>query len=193
MAQHQVMLDLETLGTRPGCAILAIGAVHFGTGPDFPAATRETFYTVINTQSCTKRYGLKVCPKTEQWWRGQSDGARKVLEEARACKVGLREALVNFDAWLNSIGGNKNSLRIWGNGADFDNPIITACYDVCDMEPPWQFWNNRCFRSLRNLPGLPVRRKKVAAHHALQDAVDQASEAVEILKTISFGKQATLL
>ena len=190
MPEANVMLDLETLGTRAGCAILAIGAVRFGT--DMPAVTGETFYTVVNTASCVSRYGLKVDPKTEQWWRGQSDGARKVLQEARECRVGLREALVNFDAWLNTQG-NKNTLRIWGNGADFDNPIITACYDVCGMEPPWQFWNNRCFRSLRNLPGLPARKKKVAAHHALQDAVDQANEAVEILKTISFGKQAQLL
>ena len=189
MPEVNIMLDLETLGTRAGCAILAIGAVRFGT--DLPIPTGENFYTVVNTRSCVERYRLKVDPKTEQWWRGQSDGARKVLQEARECKVGLREALVNFDAWLNTQG-NKNTLRIWGNGADFDPPIIIACYDVCDMEPPWQFWNNRCFRSLRNLPGLPPRKKRVASHHALQDAVDQAVEAVEILKKLRFNEQTAL-
>lgn len=30
-----VMVDLETLGTRPGCKILSIGAVEFGVGPDY--------------------------------------------------------------------------------------------------------------------------------------------------------------
>ena len=42
--QHQdVMVDLETWGTKPGCAIISIGAVSFG-----PDGLGEEFYTALD-------------------------------------------------------------------------------------------------------------------------------------------------
>jgi DNA polymerase III epsilon subunit-like protein len=38
-----VMIDLETLGRRPGCAILSIGAVEFG-----PAGLGRELYIVLD-------------------------------------------------------------------------------------------------------------------------------------------------
>ena len=45
---QNVMIDLETLGRRAGCAILSIGAVAF----DLKQGLGEEMYVVVNRQSC---------------------------------------------------------------------------------------------------------------------------------------------
>ena len=174
---EDVMLDLETLGQAPGCAILSIGAIAFS--PEH--GTGRHFYEVVNTRSCCDRYGLTKDPGTMKWWDGQDSEARKVLAEAEASKVGLADALLRFTAFCKHFNGNN--LRIWGNGSDFDNAIIAHCYGVTGQPLPWRFWNSRCFRTLRHLAG-DTKRGKVARHNALQDAVDQANVAIELMKRI---------
>ena len=44
-----VSLDLETLGTRPGCAILSIGAIAFNPSTN---TLGPMFYEVVNRASC---------------------------------------------------------------------------------------------------------------------------------------------
>ena len=43
------MLDLETLGNKPGSVIASIGAVKFGDGKII-----DKFYRTINMQSCVR-------------------------------------------------------------------------------------------------------------------------------------------
>jgi hypothetical protein len=172
---HNVMIDTETLGQRAGCVVLSIGAVAFD--PD-AGTMGPGFYLVVNTASCKQR-GLYVDASTEHWWRGQSPEARKVLQEAAESKVGLGGALQELTKYLAQF--NRNRLCMWSQGADFDLPIIAHCYAVMDMPLPWNFWNNRCHRTLRALGKMP---KRLAAHNALTDAQDQAAEAMKVLKII---------
>lgn len=173
-----VMLDLETLGTRPGCAILSIGAVVFNRhsgelGPEF--------YMVVNRKSCAAK-GMKEDPLTLAWWNRQSAEARKVLEDAETAANGLGGALVQFTAFLQKFG--KRDLHIWGNGADFDQPILSACYDVAGYPAPWLFYNNRCYRTLRALGNVKAEHHHGVAHNALDDAKTQAHQAINILKKL---------
>lgn len=178
MRRH-VMLDLETLGTRPGCAILSIGAVEFN-----PASGKlgPEFYEVINRKSCAAK-GLHEDEKTIEWWNGRSDEARKILAEVETCPQGLGGALVKFSGWLQQFG--KKDLQVWGCGADFDQPIIAACFHVVSMPLPWMFYNNRCYRTLRaigNMKGEPPRHGTY--HHALDDAKTQAYNAITIAQKL---------
>ncbi|MHB0978446.1 MAG: 3'-5' exoribonuclease domain-containing protein [Minisyncoccota bacterium] len=55
-------------------------------------------------------------------------------------------------------------------------------YHALDMKQPWKFWNNRCYRTLKNMfPEVPFVRIGIA-HDALDDAKSQAEHAVAILK-----------
>lgn len=74
---NDVMLDLETLGTRAGCATLSIGSVGFST-----EGLGEEFYCEVNQASCAA-YGLFTEQSTLAWWNRQSPEARKVLEATR--------------------------------------------------------------------------------------------------------------
>jgi len=175
-----IMLDSETLGTRPGCVVLSIGAVAFGP----KGLLDDGFYIVVNRHSC-EVLGLHTAKSTLDWWSQQSREAQQVLLEADLPdrSHNLTEALAKFDEYVEKHGGKQ--VRMWGNGADFDNPIIGECYHAAGKPPRWGTYNNRCYRTLKNL--LPtVRYKREGTHHnALDDAKTQALHAVDLLNTLN--------
>lgn len=167
-----VMVDLETLGKGSTAVIVSIGAVEFG-----PEGLGREFYTLVNPESCTGA-GLKMDASTVMWWMKQSEEARHALgsEEAKP----LARALLDFYNWF-SVESN-----IWGNGAAFDNVILSNAYSAVCLKMPWGYTADRCYRTLR---ALRTDIKGVAlpgevAHNALADAKYQARHAVEILNAI---------
>lgn len=174
---EHVMIDLETLGRRAGCAILSIGAVAFDAkakelGPEL--------YTVVRLDSCEKA-GLHIDPDTIAWWEKQNPEAQKVLKQARAARGNkvLPKALEELNKYLSQFDLKK--VKVWGNGSDFDNAILTACYASIEKPLPWEFWNNRCYRTLKSLkPSIKMQRQGTY-HNALDDAKSQALHAIELL------------
>jgi len=185
---ENVMIDLETLGTRPGCTILSIGAVGFS--PESSVLHSAPFYSVISRASC-KNAGLHEDPQTVAWWSRQSEQARQVLNEANEwagekpenSDTSLFRVLWRFDRWLSQF--NLSDVKIWGNGSDFDNAILAAAYAALGMEQPWPFWNNRCHRTLKSLcPQVDIRRGTGTHHNALDDASAQADQAIRCLRVL---------
>lgn len=133
-----LMLDLETMGKRAGCAIVSIGAVEFNleTG-EFG----KEFYERVDLQSCLDS-GLFVEASTIYWWMQQNEKARQEL-----CKPAteLRSALVKFNTFLLPLG----EYQLWGNGARFDIAILEAAYFAAKIpQVPWKFRNERDVRTL---------------------------------------------
>ena len=76
---QNVMVDLETMGTRPGSVIVSIGAIEFD-----PQSARlgRTFYQTCSIKSAVD-VGLAMDPETVTWWLQQSEGARGELIKAK--------------------------------------------------------------------------------------------------------------
>ena len=168
-----VMVDLETLGTRPGAVIVSIGAVVFDAdGPD----NDLTFEERIDIDSCL-RCGLTVDGGTLEWWLRQNDRARAIFQ---AKGKPLTQALADFAGWLAALPGG---LRLWGNGASFDCALLAEAYRRAGwLELPWKYTAERCYRTLAALrPELP-KAKALVAHCALDDALAQAAHAATILR-----------
>jgi hypothetical protein len=165
---NAVMLDLETLGTEPGSVIVAIGAVRFNR-----LAVGKQFYIRVDAQSCMEA-GLKLDVSTVLWWLKQSDEARLEL-----CKEGvpLAAALQQFTGFLEA----DEDVEMWGNGAAFDNTLLAAAYKAMHLTPPWAFWNDRCYRTIRAL-NPEIKATRTGTHHnALDDARTQAEHLIAIL------------
>lgn len=164
-----IMLDLETLGNKPGAVIVAIGAVAFAGGQ-----VEESFYARINAESAVQA-GLKLDVSTVLWWMKQGDAARAELN-----KPGddLAIALEYFKDFV-----PKDAL-VWGNGSDFDNTILAAAYDACGLLLPWKFWNNRCYRTLKALRPEIKLVNTGTAHNALDDARAQALHLMQMFPEI---------
>lgn len=175
-----VMLDLETLGTRPGCTILSIGAVTF----DRDGIGISKFYTLIRRRSCAYA-GLHEDPATIAWWRKQPAEAANILDLAddSVLLYDLASALRDFDRWLFDCDG----VLMWGNGADFDNAILKEAYARCGyIELPWGIYNDRCYRTLKNLrPNITLVRNEADKHNAINDAEYQANHAIMLLNDLN--------
>lgn len=174
-----VMLDLETLGTSPGSVILSIGAVEF----DMAEGLGREFYTVINQMSCLQN-GLVTDSNTLAWWAQQSKEARQVLEDSRTSDIKLPDAMHLFNAFLERCG-DRTQIRVWGNGADFDNTLMIAAYKATAIKCGWKYHNNRCYRTLKETIGLPQSKREGTHHNALADAKHQATHALKIQKFLS--------
>lgn len=171
-----VMIDLETLGKRAGCKVMSIGAVVFGQ-----AGVSEThrFSAIISRHA--QPPGLHEDPETMEWWSRQNKEAYNRLFGDDAQGHAMPRVLASFSHWLNELDGE---VLVWGNGADFDNPILSAAYHACGMAQPWGAWNGRCYRTLKNLrPDIKLMRQGVH-HDALDDAISQAAHAADILNAV---------
>lgn len=170
MKYENVMIDLETMGVNNNAAIIAIGAVVF----DFEGNIGPTFYETIDLKSSVENGGV-IDPSTVLWWMRQSDEARKEFE-----REGLLEYVVleNFANYLMSFG---KGIKVWGNGTSFDNVILTNAYTRWVMETPWQYYNDRCYRTMRGLyPEIKMEREGTH-HNALADAISQAKHLQRIM------------
>lgn len=171
---HDIMVDLETLGTAPGCVILSIGAVAF----DEFGVSDEGFYRVVS-RGDAEACGLHVDPDTEAWWNDKPAAARAVLTDPEAMR--LKDALNAFTEFTRNCADGDYGVRIWGNGADFDLGILNAAYKVAGLRSPIRF-GGRCYRTVKNQYFDLKLVRSGTHHHALDDARSQAEHMVAICR-----------
>lgn len=176
MKKH-CMLDLETMGTTPGCAILSIGAVGFTDRGLFKGA-EYSFKRNVTLSSCLDA-GLRVDASTERWWSEQSAEARAALLDPEP--VVLFNALSDFHVWYHT----HKFEHIWSHGAAADIVWLEAAYRAAGLSLPWHYRDSRDTRTLWDLdPGLE-RTVPTVEHCALQDAAAQAEDVVKVLRVLA--------
>jgi hypothetical protein len=160
------MIDLETMATSTDAAILTIGAVKFDPfGKDIEEPAMDSFYVRVDVDSCDE-LGLAVSDDTLAWWANQSKEAQdEAFGEGK--RIHIRDA---FDQLYKFCWGAK---RVWSNGSCFDIVICETVYKKLNKAIPWSFWQVRDVRTAFDL-GINPNRPTVTAHHALQDAYNQA-------------------
>lgn len=170
---NNIMIDLETMGSGPDAAIIAIGAVPFDIEKQ---ELGEGFYVAVDLQSSVDMGGV-IDPQTVLWWMQQSDQARGEFKRPGAP---ISTGLFQFSSWIGGIG-QFNTRRVWGNGASFDNVILAGAYRRQKMTVPWQFWNERCYRTVKAMyPAIKMQRTGTY-HNALDDAESQARHLIAML------------
>lgn len=178
MTVKRVMIDLETLGVTAGCSILSIGAATF----DEHRGVGDPFYATISRKTC-RNAGLVEDADTLIWWHKQSEEARKVLT-ADHTTLPLGLALAQFHDYLSRF--HTSDVLVYGNGADFDLPILGRAFLACGFDLPWKAYNGRCYRTLKNQrPDVKLVRTPGTHHNALSDATAQAEHAIRILTELN--------
>lgn len=180
-----IMLDIETLGTKPGCKVLSIGLAYFDEGGVF--ATGE-LYPSLTSQTGSEERG------TLDWWDGQSDAAKVVFTNNilhGKSVADCADALTDFihKAKVHKSNGNADSIgkvNIWGNGATFDNAILAELFRAHGHRVPWNTFGDRCYRTILNtLPKVEPPHRHGVHHSAVDDAEHQANVLIATLKNAS--------
>lgn len=178
MTKPHVMIDLETLGTKPGSVILSIGAVKFDpmagdlTADELVGLSAEgrTFYRRVDIESCLVA-GMTIDGATIEWWfhPDRAPARKAILDDGRPWF--LSQALADL---RNFIGDTE---AVWAHGPTFDISMLEGAYQRFSQFAPWNYRAPRCTRTVfemadRIKPGWHVKAEP--PHHALQDAIIQA-------------------
>jgi hypothetical protein len=168
---QQIMLDLETLSTRPDAAILSIGACFFDikTGK-----IGDTFHRHIQIDDAPERGHISA--DTVLWWLSQTEDARKAITQPTEADT-LKAALYDFIKFV----PRSPSITLWSNGATFDLVIIRQAIERCKQFTPWQYWQERDTRTIVDIANqiTGINTSKTTnftgtKHDALADAIFQA-------------------
>lgn len=164
MTTH-AMIDLETLGTTPDCAVLTIGGVKFDPNL-IHKPTQEFYYRFEVNEQLDK--GRTTLESTLEWWGKQDE---EVREEALGDgnRTPVIEVLQALNKWCVGVDA------IWCQGPAFDICILENLYRQYDHHIPWAFWKIKDSRTLFGImPKDPRKEFDFAAHNALEDCKVQA-------------------
>jgi hypothetical protein len=165
-----MMVDIETLGTDPGAIILSIGAVVWDTD-----GIGDTFHQSISLTDAQDA-GLTIDGETLEWWLDQDEAAQTVLTGGD----GLRETFVAFTEWFEA----HDVEEVWANSPSFDCNHLKYVYNLLDMDVPWEYHQQRDFRTLKKLPIAAEIDRDGVEHDALDDAIHQARIANKTLRRL---------
>jgi hypothetical protein len=161
----KLMIDLETLGTTQKAHVLSIGLAFFEDSN--LVSSRHMLLPPQGQENRERSYS------TVMWWVAQ---AVKNPDAAQALLVSREEGY--------SVGSALATLRdditqykpteVWANSPTFDCAILRDLYDQNNMPTPWQFWQERDFRTLKAMADSPSPAFEGVQHNAEADAIYQA-------------------
>ena len=177
MTTTHLMLDIESLGTRPGAVILSVALVRFSD-----EASMSVNLSVPDQES----FGMEIDPNTQQWWSQQDPAA---FIAATADPLPIATALPYIAQWINWAAGGGDVL-IWCHGATFDAPLLGELYRRAGVQCPWQFWQVRDTRTLYDLACVDPKAYSVPPPHiALNDTLAQTRAANAALAVLAMAHQ----
>jgi 3' exoribonuclease, RNase T-like len=175
------MIDLETLGTVPGSAIISIGAVmfefEFGFAEHLQSSLQAEFYRIIRPD--LSRFTVDM--DTVVWWMKQNDSARQIFAYGDSTiDYTMEGALQSFDSWYKRYKPN----RVWAHGACFDIPLLEFAMRAYRYTPPWSYRDIRDTRTIFDITGQKVDKSMGVEHNALDDAKNQALAVIAAYSTL---------
>lgn len=179
------MIDIETLGKKPGSMILSVGAAVMDLEE---LVIIDQAYWVLDTKEQEHAF---IDPDTVLWWMNQSNEARAVFR-----KLIPRSDAAEFTAEFQALFDKHTTKTAWANGTNFDLPILGSYIhryypgpgEMEEVVP----WNHR-WQDMRSLATamaevLPYSQfyanNRGTAHNALDDAIRQANYVLEVKKWI---------
>lgn len=177
-----IMIDIETLGTRTDCPVISIGAVAFDLNKIY-----DKFYIALDVKDQIDSGKRKVDADTIKWWMSQGDAAKKVFKENfKDNSVGLSE----FAYWIITFKGEK---YVWGNGATFDISILESLMYDYGIDIPWKYNKIMDQRTIKRFLGKDIEMvRKGTYHNAIDDALTQAEYIQSCLRRYHELKSGTL-
>lgn len=152
--EEQIVLFVETLGTRSTSAIIQIGA----------ASSKGRWFEKNIKIDDSLRLGLTVDEDTLKFWLKQSEEARLSMSKKGDW---VRDALWELTWWLN---GHEPSFKgnLWTLRSQFHIPILAHAYEKVGLDVPWHYQAPKCLRTLAvTAPEAPPECTMIA----LKDAI----------------------
>lgn len=174
-----VMLDLETLGTRPDCVVLTLGAIKFD--PFSTAEPGPGIYFRLDIEN-QLALGRTVDDSTIEWWAQQDPRVREEAMGESGERIDVAKLKYELNKFLVGVD------YIWAQGPAFDIVILEDLYRSQGWGFPWHFWQIRDSRTLFGVHGDPREKGRDQAHNALMDCYYQAIGVQKIYNSLGLTK-----
>lgn len=153
-----IMIDIETLGTRYGDVMLCAYTCMFNPEKR-DVGNVKTFYFDIS-QSLAR--GFKIEGDTLMWWlKEDSELLYEILQ-----KGNFNQLEMEVERLFYEINGCD---KVWCKGASFDFPILKAYFDSFRMKCPWEYHQERCLRHAFDF----IEQDYVGKKHSKDDVANQ--------------------
>ena len=181
-----IIIDFESLGYAPECAVINLASVPFVNDPNNPPTFKElcdrAFYVKFDIPS---QRGIRVFDKPViEWWKSQSVEAQEQLKP-NGTEVSISEGLDRFYDFLDANNVKPRFSQMWARGDVFDVPLLINLLREkhrtrdTNMVEPVRFWNTRDVRTAiestlltRNMCECPLPNGALngfVAHDAIHD------------------------
>lgn len=181
-----VMIDLETLGTKPDAVIGQIGAVGFELASGGRVYTGERMFNrYVNIDSCLDK-GMSINGNTVGWWLLKDKDAREQMATGiMETSVPLEDALTEMIEWPGKVFDmNWAGIEgVWAHPSVFDIAILNTAFGRCKMFAPWDRRNVYDTRTVYLLAGGQPETEDVGtSHNAVNDCVYQICQLQKALQ-----------
>lgn len=126
-----LIFDLETLHNEPNSIVLDISVIAFDPDP-LQYKDNDAFINLVEQGKSFKlsvkkqrESGRVYSQSTIDWWKKQSDEAKKVLKPLDT-DLSVHDAITEFMKYVESNGIKKSKSQIWCRGLSFDVPILKS-------------------------------------------------------------------
>ena len=169
---RRFMIDIETLGTEPGCAVIQVGAVQMGD--DYAPLPGTDFQENVLWKG--DGFG-EIDPGTLRWWLQQDERARSMVFSQVHAKKPARVCAELVD-YL------RDADELWADGPQFDLLHLRMMFKRCGVAWPWSHRVERCFRTLKRISGVEPNPFMGVPHIALDDALNQSWHLAKIMRQL---------
>lgn len=171
-----VMVDLETLSTRPNAVLLSAGFIAFNKNTGECQSVSEGFYCNFTDDP---QEGRHIDIKTVTWWMNQNEDARNEVFGKNKGGIALVSSEMFFkymSTYFAHFAGFN--VRVWAKSPQFDL-IKIQDYIGYDKHCPWKYNDERCVRTELENKDVPIITG-VTHHNAISDAWKQAQEIIAV-------------
>lgn len=186
-----VMVDIETLGTKSDSTIIQISAIAF----DIRTGTH--LYTFNEIADITMNRYMKVDGSTIKWWLNTDKELLTTLINSGTHSS--QEILHKFYVWLNNLSMDMKNVYLWGNGILFDNKMIQHQFESIGLDYPIFYRNDRDVRTILELASMASglteqyikdmsKNENLVHHNALDDTIYQISLVRECFRILTEGE-----
>lgn len=189
---NDLMLDLETAGKKPGCAILSIALVPFDPFSQIVHQNQgDGFYRNVNLLSSLFN-GFTISNETMEWWSRHDEAAKKALLES---PHPIEDVLLEASSYIQSSERiHGRAPKIWAKSPEFDCSILRHAFEVFTIKVPWSFRDQMDVRTaiaIGEYAGnvMPDVNKALTKHNAIDDCLFQIMQTQAALKDLKHGSQ----
>ena len=126
-----IMIDVKTLGQKPGCVILAIDYAIMDT-KEYAIVTTDMIKLEVGAQLAD---GRTVCQDSHDIWMTHPADIRSMVFS----QVGAVHPTEALHTNLSRVMQDNDVMHVWAAPTHFHIAIIDEAVDFWDAAPPWHY------------------------------------------------------